>query len=131
MPRTSTVELTDLELETKIGTYGPDDVAPTAHKLDLTMEISPDLVLIDEDSMERIFDYNPIVAELCRIAGDGHYATQERLMTRIVEVCAAYPEISSLMIYLRKSPVSLDSGAVGIRLSLASNDLRAVRDRFR
>jgi dihydroneopterin aldolase len=34
----SYVELKDLQIAARIGTYGPDDVVPDAHLLDLTLE---------------------------------------------------------------------------------------------
>ena len=78
--------------------------------------------------MKNVFDYDPLVIEINRLAEDVHYETQERLMTRIVQACAQYPEIQSLEISLRKSPVSADSGSLGVRLSVNQktlNDLRA------
>lgn len=123
----STVELTDLEVVTDIGTYGPNDVVPDAHLLDLSLSIDPALVLINEDEMARVFDYDPLIAEIDRLARDGHYETQERLITRIVEACAAYAEITSLEICLRKRPVRRDSGALGVRLTVDADTLTGMR----
>jgi dihydroneopterin aldolase len=112
----STIELRNLRLETQIGTYGPGDVVPQAHVLDLTLAIDPDLVLIEDDSMAHIFDYDPLIAEIDRLARDRHYATQERLITRIVDACAAYPQIDAVEIALTKAPVLAGSGSLGVRL---------------
>ena len=101
----STIELTDIKLRTKIGNYGPDDIIPSAHLLDLKLSIDPVLVVIEADGMAHVFDYDPLVAEINRLACDGHYETQERLITRIVGASAAQPETSALEIYLRKTPV--------------------------
>ena len=121
------VELRDLRLNTDIGTYGPKDVVPDAHTLDLTLWLSPALVLIAQDGMSHVFDYDPLVAEIDRLAGDGHYETQERLITRIVHACAAYPEIEALDIALRKSPVHQGSGSLGVRLSVDARTLNSLR----
>ena len=51
-----TIELRDLKLDTQIGSYGPEDVIPDAHCLDLTLSISPQLILIDQDRMSEVFD---------------------------------------------------------------------------
>ncbi|MEL7211547.1 MAG: dihydroneopterin aldolase [Pseudomonadota bacterium] len=123
------VELRDLVIACDIGTYGPEDVVPDAHVLDLILTISADLVFIDADGMDRVFDYDPLVAEIDRLARDGHYHTQERLMTRIVEACAAYPEIEAVEIALRKSPVLAGSGALGVRLQLDEAAFQRVRAR--
>lgn len=130
MPAYSTVELTDLRLETDIGTYRTDDVVPRAHLLDLTLEIDPALVLIPADGMAYVFDYDPLIADIDRLARDGHYETQERLMTRIAEACCAYPPIRAIDIALRKTPVLNESGALGVRLTLdedAFGELRGAR----
>ena len=112
------IELRDLELNTQIGTYGPHDAKPDVHLLDLTLGIDPDKVLIATDAMAHVFDYDPLMVEIDRIAGGGHYETQERLMTKIVDACLAYSEIKTIDIYLRKAPVRNGSGVLGVRLSL-------------
>lgn len=121
------VELRDLRLNTNIGTYAPDDVVPDAHVLDLTLWLSPAMVLIVQDGMSHVFDYDPLVAEIDRLASDGHYETQERLITRIVQACAAYCEVEALDIGLCKSPVRQGSGALGVRVSVDAHALNALR----
>ncbi len=120
------IELRALKIDTKIGSYGPGAVHPKEHLLDLTLGIDPNLVLIDEDAMHKVFDYDPLVLEIQRLATDEYYETQERLMTRIVSACAAYSEITSLEICLRKSPVLSDSGSLGVRLHLDHATLTSV-----
>lgn len=121
------IELKDLHLQTQIGTYAPTAVVPKLHLLDLTLWIHSKLVLISQDAMEHVFDYDPLVIEIERLAVDGHYETQERLMTRIVQACAKYPAIQALEISLRKSPVGPDSGSLGIRLALDQASLKELR----
>ena len=123
----STIELTDIELRIKIGTYGPDDIIPSAHILDLKLSIDPVLVLIEADGMPHVFNYDPLIAEINRLACDGHYETQERLITRIVGACAAQPEITAIEVYLRKTPVIDTSGAVGVRLVIKAEHLDQLR----
>lgn len=128
MTTNACIELKDLKLQIQIGTYGPGAIIPKQHLLDLTLWIESTLVLISKDTMENVFDYDPLVIEINRLAEDIHYETQERLMTQIVQACAQYPEIQSLEISLRKSPVGADSGSLGVRLSVNQkilNDLRA------
>jgi dihydroneopterin aldolase len=114
----ATIELRDLQLATAIGIYGPGDVVPDAHVLDLTLTIAPDLVLVARDEMALVFDYDPLIAEIDRIARAQRYETQEYLMTRIVAACAAYPQISAVDICLRKRPVMGGTGSLGVRLRL-------------
>lgn len=128
MTARSTVELRDLALDTRIGTFAPGDTAPDQHLLDLTLWIDPSLVLIEQDGMDHVFDYDPLVAEMERLARDGHYETQERLMTRMVQACAACPQIEAVEIALRKLPIRARSGSLGLRLwvdGTTLNDMRA------
>ena len=127
MTTNACIELRDLQLSTDIGTYGPGDVIPKHHLLDLTLWIDSTLVLISNDLMESVFDYDPLVVEIGRLACDGHYETQERLITRIVEACAKYLEIESLEIGLKKLPVRLETGSIGVRLSVDSARLNRIR----
>ncbi|WP_396432656.1 dihydroneopterin aldolase [Limnohabitans sp.] len=126
-PTTGCIELRDFKLLTRIGTYGPGETVPEHHALDLTLWISPELVLIAQDGMAHVFDYDPLVLQIEHLAADGHYATQERLMTRIVQACAQYPAIEALEIALRKFPVRPDSGSLGVRLRLGQSQWLSMR----
>ena len=127
-PTSSRIELKDFHLATRIGTYAPGDTVPDYHALDLTLWIAPDLVLIVQDGMAHVFDYDPLVIEIERLAADGIYETQERLMTRIVQACSAYPAIEALDIGLRKFPVRAGSGSLGVRLAVDGAQLKRMRD---
>ena len=130
MTSTACIELKDLRLNTQIGTYAPGATIPDQHLLNLTLWISTKLILISEDLMDQVFDYDPLVLEIDRLAADGHYETQERIVTRIVEACARYPEIESLEISLRKTPVRESSGVLGIKLYLDESSLTSMRARL-
>ena len=123
----SVIELRDLKLETSIGSYHPGDVVPEHHLLDLTLSIDPSYVLIARDGLDVVFDYNPLVAEIERIAAEIQYETQEWLVSRIISVCAGIPEIVAINILLRKSPVIGSTGSLGVRLELRAEDLQRVR----
>lgn len=122
------IELRDLQLKTDIGTYGLNDTKPDVHILDLTLGVAVEHVVIASDGMAHVFDYDPLIVEIDRIAADGHYETQERLMTRIAQACAAHLAVLHMEISLKKSPVRLGSGSLGVRLSLdelATRELRS------
>ena len=121
------IELSDLDLNIAIGTYSDGDVVPDKHILDLKLSIDPALVLIDEDQMDRVFDYDPLVREIRLMAEEMHYETQERFMTRIVDQCVKYHEIKSVEVFLRKSPVFGSSGELGVRLEADESDLTNLR----
>jgi dihydroneopterin aldolase len=124
------IELKDLRLITQIGTYAPGATIPDQHLLDLTLWIDPGLILISADLMDQVFDYDPLVIEIDRLAADGHYETQERLVTRIVEACALYSEIESLEISLRKTPARENSGVLGVKLYVDSDALTGMKARL-
>jgi dihydroneopterin aldolase len=128
MTTTACIELKDLELTTQIGTYALGAILPKQHLLDLTIWIDSKLVLISKDEMEYVFDYDPLVVEIERLASDGHYETQERLITRIVEACAQYSEIQAIETCLRKTPVRPSSGSLGVRLSIHQDALTEMRN---
>jgi dihydroneopterin aldolase len=121
------IELKDLRLITQIGTYAPGATIPDQHLLDLTLWIDPRLILISEDLMARVFDYDPLVIEIDRLALVGHYETQERLVTRIVGACTHYAEIKSLEISLKKTPVRESSGVLGVKLYIDEPSLARMR----
>ena len=127
----STIELKNLELKPSLGTYDSDAVVPDVHLLDLTLTIDPKMVFIDKDGMDRVFDYDPLIAQIDRLASDGHYHTQERLITRIVTACAAYAPIQAVEICLKKRPVLLCSGDLGVRLTVGTEGLAKVRSQLR
>jgi len=124
----ASIELRGLSLKTQIGSYKEGDIIPDQHLLDLTLWIDSNLVLIAKDEMSYVFDYDPLVVEIERLALDGHYETQERLMTRIVQACASYSQIQSLEIGLKKSPVLNNSGSLGVRLIIGKEDLSNMRN---
>ena len=123
----SIVQLKNLELRPSLGTYGPDDLVPDVHLLDLKLAIDPKLVFINADCMDSVFDYDPLIAEIDRLASDGHYHTQERLLTWIFTACAAYEAIEAVDVCLSKRPVLRDSGRLGVRLIVEAEELAEVR----
>ena len=62
-----------------------------------------------------------------RLAGDGFYETQERLITRIAAACAAHERIEAVEVALRKGPVRNGSGSLGVRLTLDAAALARLR----
>ena len=128
MPLTSTIELRDIILPVQIGRYGADDTEPEHHLLDLILFVEASKILIPNDNMVHVFDYDPMVAEIKTLAGKGHRATQEWLISEIAHVCAKYSDIKAAKIYLRKFPVYAQSGTLGVQLWLQEDDLAKIRN---
>ena len=127
MSRQARVELRDLHIAASIGSYRPDDVVPDAHILDLTLIIAPELVQVETDDMNSVFDYDPLIAQIDALARIRKFETQEYLMTLIVKACAAYRQIEGVDICLRKHPVLGETGPLGVRLSLTAADMAGLR----
>ena len=127
MTRHARIELRDCHLPASIGTYGPDDVVPDAHVLDLDLTVSPGRVQVASDVMANVFDYDPLIAKIAVIASSQRFETQEYLMTLITQACAAFSEIIAVEICLRKYPVLGGTGSLGVRLVLDAEDLAAMR----
>ena len=127
MPAHSHVELKDLRIPAQIGTYGPQDVVPEAHLLDLNLTIASHLVMIPRDEMTLVFDYDPLIQKIDALARADHFQTQERLITRIAEACAGYPQIEALDMCLRKQPVLSGTGTLGVRLIVDAEAMAALR----
>jgi dihydroneopterin aldolase len=121
------VELFDLRLSTEIGTYNIIDTKPDDHLLNLLLEIDTKKVLIHKDEMHSVFDYDPLINEIDRLAGFCKYETEEYLLTRIACACASYLEIKTIDISLRKMPVRDGNGSLGVRLTLNEADTHALR----
>ena len=85
------------------------------------------MVLIDRDGMDYVFDYDPLIVEIENLADDGHYETQERLITRIVQACATYPQIEQIEIALRKMPIRRGSGSLGVRTVVNNFQMQKMR----
>jgi dihydroneopterin aldolase len=125
----STIELLDFELDVVIGTYKDDEIVPDKHILDLTLSIEPSLVIIEKDTMDEVFDYDPLIKCINTLAKEVHYETQEMLITLIVKECSNYNAIKGLDLFLRKSSVSRSTGKLGVRVILDEKDLSKLRQR--
>ena len=127
MAKRATIELRDLVLPLELGTYGPEDLAPDAHVLDMTLTLSAEHVHIAADEMARVFDYDPLIAEISRLAEERHYETQEYLLSRIASACARDRVIETIELYLGKYPVSGGTGRLGVRLILDAEAVAELR----
>jgi len=128
MTLTSTIELRDMILPTDIGTYGPDNLMPDHHLLDLILSIAPTKVLIPSDGMVHVFDYDPLIVDIRTLAKTGHRETQEWLISQIAHLCATFDNIQGADIFLRKFPIHQESGTLGVRLTLQQDDLVKLRN---
>lgn len=117
MTQHAQIRLNDLTLPCHIGTYETDDIIPDAHILDMVLYLDKSWVVINDDQMDRVFDYDPLIRNLLHVAGAQKYETQEYLISLMFQRCFDHCEIHAVDLYLRKSPVRSD-GALGVQVSL-------------
>ena len=103
-------------------------MVPDAHILDLTLTIASELVYISADEMAHVFNYDPLIADIYYIATSQKFETQEFLMVQIAEACASFAQIDAIEISLRKTPVLVGSGSLGVRLTLHADDMNIIRN---
>ena len=121
------IKLNNLALNVSIGEHHCDSVYRHRHFLDLECEVEQKLVTIQTDSMDFVFDYDPLIRSIKNISDGKTYNTQEKLVTLLLKACAKYPEISSVRLFLSKSPTLNGSGALGVEAVLDESDLHIFR----
>jgi len=121
------IKLNNLELNVTIGEYCCGSVFRHRHFLNLECEVDQKLVTIKSDSMDHVFDYDPLIRAIKEVSDGKTYKTQEKLVTLLLETCAEYPEISAVRLFLSKSPTLNGSGALGIEAILDQSDLNYLR----
>ena len=123
------IKLNNLELNVSIGEHHSDGAYRHRHFLDLECEVEQRLVNIESDSMDLVFDYDPLVRSIKNISDGKTYNTQEKLVTLLLKACAKHPEISAVRLFLSKSPTLNGSGALGIEAVLDERDLNCFREK--
>ena len=122
----SSVKLKGLSLNCDIGSYSMNDVVPNKHRLDMELLIEKNLILIEEDKMANVFDYDPLVDEITQISLIGKFNTQEKLITLILKACLKYHQIKAVSLFLYKTPVRED-GELGIAVNISERELEKLR----
>ena len=122
----SSVKLRRLSLDCDIGSYGMNEVVPNKHRLDLELFIEKNLILIEEDKMANVFDYDPLIEDITQISLSGKFNTQEKLITLILNACLKYSQIKAVSLFLYKSPVRKD-GELGVNVRVNEQELEKLR----
>ena len=91
--------------------------------------VEKNLILIEEDEMAAVFDYDPLVEEIIQISLSGKFNTQEKLITLILKACLKYYQIKALSLFLYNAPVRED-GELGITVRIDEQELEKMRQRL-
>ena len=122
----SSVKLRGLSLNCDIGSYDMNEVVPNKHLLDMELLVEKNLILIEEDKMANVFDYDPLVEEITQISLSSKFNTQEKLITLILKACLKYHQIKAVSLFLYKTPVRED-GELGITVNISEQELEKLR----
>ena len=122
----SSVKLRGLSLNCDIGSYGINEVVPNKHRLDMELLVEKNLILVEEDKMDNVFDYDPLVEEITQISLSGKFNTQEKLITLILKACLKYHQVKAVSLFLYKTPVRED-GELGITVNISEQELEKLR----
>ena len=125
MTAIASITLQQFKIKPDIGVYQAADIVPDYHLLDLTLSVSPRKLLIAEDSMAHVFDYDPLVTQIKELASQQHYMTQECLLFRIVRSCFNEDDIMAVDAWLRKFPVDT-TGQLGVRINICREDFESM-----
>lgn len=126
-----TVELSDVPVKAQIGTFASGEQDPYEHQLDLTLVVDPALVLVEQDGMQHVFDYDQLLEQIHAVSQNKRYETQEILASHIVRCCARFEQIQGVEICLKKLRPNGSGGSVcgkiGVRVIVTGEDLAALR----
>jgi len=122
----SSVKLRGLSLNCNIGSFGMNEGVPNKHRLDMELSVEKNLILIEEDKMANVFDYDPLVEEITQISLSGKFNTQEKLITLILKACLKYHQVKAVSLFLYKTPVRTD-GELGITVIISEQELEKLR----
>ena len=103
-----------------------NEVVPNKHRLDMELLVEKNLILIEDDKMANVFDYDPLVEEITQISSIGKFNTQEKLITLILKACLKYHQIKAVSLFLYKTPVRED-GELGITVNISERELEKLR----
>ena len=101
----------DLVLDAEIGVYTHEKGVTQRARFSVDIEVAPTSQAID-DQIERVLDYDMIIATIKGILGEGHINLVETLADEIATRCLSHPRAASVKVKIEK----LDKvpGAVGV-----------------
>lgn len=107
----------DMTIAARIGVAAHEKrgVQPIRINVDLAVE-DEGSAAVGADKLERVVDYEPIVAAVRRIVSAGHVALAETLAERIAEAVLADRRVIAVRVRVEKLEVFAGVGAVGVEI---------------
>jgi len=103
----------DLVLDAEIGVYTHEKGVTQRARFSVDIEVTPSAEAI-EDEIERVLDYDMIIATIKDILAQGHINLVETLADEIATSCLAHPRAASVRVKIEK--LDKEPGAVGVEI---------------
>lgn len=103
----------DLVLDAEIGVYTHEKGVTQRARFSVDIEVTPTNQAID-DQIERVLDYDMIIATIKTILTEGHINLVETLADEIATRCLAHPRAASARVRIEK--LDKEPGAVGVEI---------------
>lgn len=112
----------DMTIAASIGVAAHEKRAPQPVRINIDLAVEDEGALprapapVGPDRLERVVDYEPIVAAVRRIVGEGHVGLAETLAERIAESALTDPRVIAVRVRVEKLEVFAGVGAVGVEI---------------
>ena len=103
----------DLVLDAEIGVYTHEKGVTQRARFSVDIEVAPASQAID-DQIERVLDYDMIIATIKTILAEGHINLVETLADEIATRCLSHPRAASVKVKIEK--LDKEPGAVGVEI---------------
>ncbi len=103
----------DLVLDAEIGVYNHEKGVTQRARFSVDIEVAPTSQAID-DQIERVLDYDMIIAIIKTILAEGHINLVETLADEIAVRCLSHPRAASVRVKIEK--LDKEPGAVGVEI---------------
>ena len=116
------VFIRDMLLDARIGVTASEKRASQRVRVNVDLAVEDDGARtlsrerVGRDSLQRVVDYEPIVAAVRRIVAEGHVALAETLAERIAEACLTDRRVVFARVRVEKLEVFADAAAVGVEI---------------
>jgi dihydroneopterin aldolase len=103
----------DLVLDAEIGVYSHEKGVTQRARFSVDIEVEPAGEAI-EDQIDRVLDYDTIIATIKGILAEGHINLVETLADEIATRCLEHPRAASVKVKIEK--LDKEPGAVGVEI---------------
>ena len=103
----------DLVLDVEIGVYTHEKGVTQRVRFSVDVDVLPATLAV-EDNIERVLDYDMIIAAIKAIIASGHIHLAETLAEEVAAGCLAHPRAGRVKVKIEK--LDKEPGAVGVEI---------------